>query len=505
MKKYKNIIKLIIFISIIYTIYYYNQQNNETFSNTDDNVKPYDPDSFNEFEPITPSSQIVKSNQDKTLDDCLPPPKKLQPKFVYSSIYDDLVSGDSKVIFSGLKSELLDATHTPRVISKYVYPYIPHNYDILLNNPNDKPWNRHPISSIRRDLKPKYDNVFYFELDNDVYMNSFKQTFHFPCDIDNRFSSSNWSTIYEVNDDNTYIINAYNAFISYINDELNTSKNMILKEDPNNKKPIQIVHDILQNYRVHKKYKNIILLHIELLLYRESKYNGKHIGIKCVIINTKNNKVIFSSNTNSSPSSSPSANINSQSTVSIQTNKDSFILTNGVNLSKNGEWIFYMIEAELIGDVPEDMIAIYPITPISKTFKPQIKLDDTNDLSLKYAGILPTTANGKVYTGFGDTNIPTSTLEIEKQHIKNHINFSQKNIDYTSEISQMTPEEAVTILNIVNAELRHDVLSTLPAEHAAKILLLMTPEVQKQALFEMDKQAALNALYLINNPNKIGM
>ena len=100
---------------------------------------------------------------------------------------------------------------------------------------------------------------------------------------------------------------------------------------------------------------------------------------------------------------------------------------------------------------------------------------------------------------------PEQILEKEKKHVLNHINFAQKNIDYTTQISNMQPEEAVEVLNKVNAELRHDVLSTVPSDFAARVLLLMSPEVQKQALFEMDKDAALNALYLITNPSKLGI
>ena len=497
-KKYKNIIKITILIGIIYIIYYLHQDTTEKFI-TQDNIQPYDT-SFNEFEKISPAPEIKVSIQ-KT-NECELPPKKLPPKFIYGSQYDDIVSSDPKVVFSGLKSELLDATHIPRVISKYVYPYIPQNYDIPLNNPDDKPWNHHVIiNSIPRNLKPKYDNVFYYELDNDIYMNAFNKTFNIPCDINIKFKSNNWSDIYEPQNASEYIMNGYSSFIEYLIEKLNDSMYMKLKEDPKNKKPIQVVHDIFLNYRKHKQYKNIVLLHIEVLLYRENKYNGKHIGIKYIIINSDNNNVIFSST--SSPSQKTLSNKGPSQNISINLNNNpNFVITDGANLSKNGNYIFYILETELIGDVPEDMIALFPTTPLTQTSIPQITLD--GDIKNKYAGILPTTANGKIYTGFGDIS-NKEILEKEKKHVLNHINFAQKNIDYTTQISNMQPEEAVEVLNKVNAELRHDVLSTVPSDFAARVLLLMSPEVQKQALFEMDKDAALNALYLITNPSKLGI
>ena len=387
-KKYKNIIKITILIGIIYIIYYLHQDTTEKFI-TQDNIQPYDT-SFNEFEKISPAPEIKVSIQ-KT-NECELPPKKLPPKFIYGSQYDDIVSSDPKVVFSGLKSELLDATHIPRVISKYVYPYIPQNYDIPLNNPDDKPWNHHVIiNSIPRNLKPKYDNVFYYELDNDIYMNAFNKTFNIPCDINIKFKSNNWSDIYDATSVNKSILNGYNAFINYIKTTLNNSQFMLLKEDPQNKKPIQIVHDILINFRIHKTDKNSILLHIEVLLYRENKYNGKHIGIKCVINSitplseslntlTTSTQPISPSQSTLNPSSAPSRISPSPTQSTISPSPSLNTIDN--SSTQNYNWKFYILEAELIGDVPEDMIAIFPVTPISETSKPQLNMtrDDIENL-----------------------------------------------------------------------------------------------------------------------------
>jgi hypothetical protein len=117
-------------------------------------------------------------------------------------------------------------------------------------------------------------------------MDAFNKTFNIPCNTYNNFKPDNWSDIYDATSVNESILNGYNTFINYIKTTLNNSQFMLLKEDPQNKKPIQIVHDILINFRIHKTDKNSVLLHIEILLYRENKYNGKHIGIKCVINST---------------------------------------------------------------------------------------------------------------------------------------------------------------------------------------------------------------------------
>ena len=558
------------------------------------------------------------------IDNCIkyPPP----PESVYGSQYDRLIT-DKSLIFTGLKSEALDATNIPRIISKYVYPYVPENGDILLVNPNTKPWDRHPINSIPRNLKPKYDNVFYYELDNDLYMNSFYETFRMPCcTIPDKYidNSSNWSSILEANQSSDITEAGYNVFIKYIHDALNTSEYFILKEDPKYTKKIQVVHDIFVNYKKHSVEPYTILLHCEVLLYRENKYNGKHIAIRGVVSNNAHNPLITYPSVNSS---SPSTNISSptrspiaagikelftsfspankgpapspakkgpapsssvrgpapspakkgpspsssvrgpapsssvrgpapsssvrgptpsssvrgrafspstkghvsspgakgpisspgakgpasspgaagQTSLSDNSETISQCDQNAVQFSQqssDGKWTFYIIEAELVGDVPEDMILLFPVVPSTKYDVNQLNVGNSENYASDYAGILPNTSNGLIYNGFGDIDT-NSTLEIEKIHLQNYVSNQNKITQTTNKLLQLSPKQGELYLRQIDPDTRNAALSALPSSVSSLILLSMDSNTQKESLQGMDQTKAIAALYLITNPTQM--
>jgi hypothetical protein len=160
---------------------------------------------------------------------------------------------------------------------------------------------------------------------------------------------------------------------------------------------------------------------------------------------------------------------------------------------------FYIIESELIGDVPDDMIALYPFVANDKNNIEQLNIS-ADVPQPNYAGILPPTANGKIYSGFADNDSEATAASI-KNHLQNYIDLSKKITDYITQIKNMLPEQAVIVLSQVSSDIRKNVLSTISSDIAAKILLLMESDTQKQALFEMDSSAAKNALYLMINDN----
>jgi hypothetical protein len=647
----KSIITFILIIGIISIIYYSNLPLQESFSNqeyasiADEEAKslipikkmPYNPKNYTVKPDDTSDLQDKNSlNQNRSIlersspgstpglvpesapfgnsPDCPPFP----PKYIYASQYDNLVSsGDPRVIFSGLKSEVLDATYIPRVISKDVFPYIPSNRIISLTNKGDMPWNRHPINSLQRNLKPKYDNVFYYELDNDLYINAFNKTFQNSCNFDDRFSNDKWSDIYEAYTSTPYILDSYNALIQYIEMMINNSEYLVLKETTKTFKKIQIVHDIFINYRRHLIEPYTCLLHIEVLLYREGKYNGKHIGIKCAISNNNLYPIEDNSHTSApggssapsgNPSSSPAPSGNPSSSPAPSGNPSSspapsknnliehFInspapsirspspapsrrgpspapsirspspapsrrgpspapsrrgsspapsrrgpspapsrrgpspapgssildtwrfgsklmqspsigpsqsgqTTNSILVNSDNPDVppvtFYIIESELIGDVPDDMIALYPFVANDKNNIEQLNIS-ADVPQPNYAGILPPTANGKIYSGFADNDSEATAASI-KNHLQNYIDLSKKTTDYITQIKNMLPEQAVIVLSQVSSDIRKSVLSTISSDIAAKILLLMDSDTQKQVIFEMDSTAAKNALYLMIN------
>ena len=569
----KNIIILIIIISIIYIIY-------------NNNIEGFDTDYNNQYKNIDYSYDSSKI----TLNPNYPPP----PQFEYASQYDYLIN-DIRVKFVGLKSDALDATDIPRVISKYVYPYVPENGYIPLKNKDDKPWNRHPINSIKRDLKPKYDNVYYYELENDIYMNAFYDTFKPKDCLISKYDNLNWSDIIEANTATPAIEIAYNQLIQYIQNTLNTTTNFVLKEDPKYVKKIQVVHDIFKNYRNHNTESYTFLFHIEILLYRENKYNGKHIGLRCIVsnkniknlnispsANNTSNALIGGNNierltpspgpsviydtsgnqisntfspTNNSPApisispapinnspapinNSPSPISNSPasiSTISLTANTPSQfpqassynllpitsqiqallstsnsiynVLNNTISIQTipiDPSWTFIIMEAELIGDVPEDMIALYPVVTTDPYSINQLIVNNTNDYANNYADILPNTANGQVYNGFGIITSDT-TDELVKQHLLNYIHVDTNNERFINNLLKMTPKQAELVLRQVSQDVKNTVLSNsnMPADFATHILLNMDSDTQINTIQGMKKDKALQCLYLINNPSKL--
>ena len=608
-KKY--IIQILLLICLIASIYYFNKPV-ENFSIDKQQYEPVDnlcPEPLIPVKrwpflkkwfinPFDENADIYEHVDRKLksidIDNCTkyPPP----PESVYGSQYDGLIT-DKSLIFTGLKSEALDATNIPRVISKYVYPYVPENGDILLVNPNTKPWDRHPINSIPRNLKPKYDNVFYYELDNDLYMNSFYETFRIPCcTIPDKYidDSSNWTSILEANQSSDITEAGYNAFIKYMQDSLNTSEYFILKEDPKYTKKIQVVHDIFVNYKKHSIESYTILLHCEVLLYRENKYNGKHIAIRVVVSNNAHNPLITYPNVSTSspsinspfspgrsqmtpvfspsrsqmtpafspsrsqmtpafspsrsqmtpafspsrsqmtpafspsrsqmtpafspsrsqktPASSPGINsygpgVNGNlSSTSLNYNEDmSQCDQNAVQFSQqssDGKWTFYIIEAELVGDVPEDMILLFPVVPITKYDVNQLNVGNSENFASDYAGILPNTSNGLIYNGFGDIDT-NSTLEIEKTHLQNYISNQSKITQATNKLLQLSPKQGELYLRQLDPATRNSALSALPSSVSSLILLSMDSNTQKESLQGMDQSKAVAALYLITNPTQM--
>jgi hypothetical protein len=460
------------------------------------------------------------------------------PSYQYASDFDNIINDDSLIV-TGLQTDLYDARNMKRIVSKYVYPYIPENGDILLSNPDSKPWNRHPINSIPRNLITKYDNVFYYELENDLYIKTFNKTFHLPCSsVPYKYSSQNrWSRIIEADKSSRNIQDGYYAFIQYIQDTLNTSTNFILKEDPNYTKKIQIVHDIFKNYKTHNNEYYTYLLHIELLLYREGKYNGKHIGIRVVVSNNTYNplkpKNIYGSSpspmsspgpspgsgpsnspmsspgpspgpgpSNSpmsspgfAPSSSPISSPGPGPGPSPTTSKFRFIYDKSIPKISYKDWTFYIIESELIGDVPEDMILLFPVVPITEYDVEELSIEDSSNIEKKYAGILSYDSNGNILKN--NSNI---TTDKDKNYFKNYMNIEKKNNDIIKYYSSISPTQAgIKLLNLDLNE-QKNILSILPSRNLVEIFSKMDIDKVRLLTDNMTKKKALEVIYLITHP-----
>jgi len=152
-------------------------------------------------------------------------------------------------------------------------------YNTLLQytNTGDKVWDKHPVqTSVLQDMKFKFNKAYNYELENEAYIKALQKTFNIQkyCITDQE-----WSVV-EPNNRTvpTNVQSAYDNAVSYIMNMVKTSEHLKL---PDNQaiqlNPIQVVHDRLISYRLHKKTPSCIL-NLEAVLYREAKYHAKHVG-----------------------------------------------------------------------------------------------------------------------------------------------------------------------------------------------------------------------------------
>lgn len=168
---------------------------------------------------------------------------------------------------------------------KNKFKYMPSNTRIMYENTGTYPWNRHMInSSIPYDVNVKNEaiNVYYYEYDNNTYNEKLKEVFKNSCEEliiaveGNKWSK--WQNPKLLKNENkiNILLKYYQDIYDFIYDKLNTSDVMNLPGE-NIKNNIQIVHDIMNNYRQHSDYPEYYMFDIDLILYRAGKFQGKHI------------------------------------------------------------------------------------------------------------------------------------------------------------------------------------------------------------------------------------
>lgn len=170
------------------------------------------------------------------------------------------------------------------------FEYKPSNTRILYNNVGMYPWDKHTISSsIPYDIKIKkeLENVYYYEYDNETYNNKLKELFNSKReDVIIATDGTKWSKWInpkkETNEDvKKNLVKYYEVIFNTFYKILNDSITMDLPGD-DEKKKIQIVHDLMKRYKRNEDDKDYLLFEIEMILYREGKLQGKHIKIIAV-------------------------------------------------------------------------------------------------------------------------------------------------------------------------------------------------------------------------------
>lgn len=230
-----------------------------------------------------------------------------------------------------------------------------YNDDLQYDNQGNKPWQHHDVQgSLPVDHVVKFNKAYYYEYDNKKYTDRLKTALAVPCSLlADAVNDSSWSIPYSLNQENrenldsnatqevTQEVNdAYKACIENVATKLNKSPAMVLpgyidktEEDGSaSSADIQVVHDIMKSYRKHLKEKSMYLVEMELLLYRENKFEGKHIKLSCTAKFLPNKKV----------------------------------------------WFTNAVAVDLIGVVPEDQIALFPVNASNPFDIRNLRID--NDL-----------------------------------------------------------------------------------------------------------------------------
>lgn len=153
---------------------------------------------------------------------------------------------------------------------------LPANEDIPLANSTNNAIGRAPQNSVFIDHKVKYTNAFYYEYDNEEYLKKLRVIFN----IRHIFNEGEWYH-YNVTDSTPDdILLSYDKCINILGKRLNNSNTLLLPDEK--KVRIQIVHDVLLKYYRNQDSPNLLAFDIQLVLYRQAKYQGKHIEMRVV-------------------------------------------------------------------------------------------------------------------------------------------------------------------------------------------------------------------------------
>jgi hypothetical protein len=146
---------------------------------------------------------------------------------------------------------------------------------------------RHPVyNSLVQDLNFKFKKAYNYELENSVYQDALNRTFNLNkvCLVKQDYTEE--QPLNRVLDPN--IETAYQQAINYIQAKIKESVQFDLPDGSLQIiNPIQMVHDRLISYQIHKNIPDHYILYIETVLYREAKYHAKHVEFTVLVQRNK--------------------------------------------------------------------------------------------------------------------------------------------------------------------------------------------------------------------------
>lgn len=224
------------------------------------------------------------------------------------------------------------------------------------NKVNKEPWLHHPVNgSLELDPKVTFKNAYYYEFDNLKYESGLKIALVVPCQLmADAVTTGNWGEEIDPATATSLTtpeaIDAYNGCITYVYQKINGASSMVLPgaaSEENPKPNIQVVHDILKWFKIHTSTPDMFLIDMELVLYRENKVHGKHVHVTC---------------------------------------------TAKKSSDKTG-WVVNVVAVEVLGIVPEDNIALFPIVPSNPFGIDQLDVSEDTNRSSREDYVIKDAAN----------------------------------------------------------------------------------------------------------------
>ena len=163
-----------------------------------------------------------------------------------------------------------------------------YNDTVDITNKGVEPWEHHQVHALLpMDLPVKYPKAYYYELDNETFQKALKKSFHLAAL--SPISMESWQFVTTTDAD---VLAAYSTAKNYLSQVLVEKANLFQLPDGSSPN-LQIIHDVMvsiykykyemdsTNETVDVKY----LINMDVILYRESKYQAK--SVRCVCIVTK--------------------------------------------------------------------------------------------------------------------------------------------------------------------------------------------------------------------------
>lgn len=190
-----------------------------------------------------------------------------------SELTKELLAAQSQSQFNSRFNKAFEANRLKISDDKGYSPHEP----VQQTNAGTEPWNHHPIQSILYDPVLQYPNLYANEMNNLTFERRLQRVFEVSDDC-----SGKWSRTFIPDKDTPEdVLKAYTRLLTFIQDRFKSTSLFDLCADTERFK-IQVVHDVWTEYQ-NSLADNSYKITMETILYRESKFIGKHVRFQGIV------------------------------------------------------------------------------------------------------------------------------------------------------------------------------------------------------------------------------